>query len=118
MELFELGTVYDKFSKKFYIDSELRLCDVKNGVSREFRTKSAMLSLMNSIYTDMQFTGEIQEDFSNSRIPTLYFSMWVNPSYKVDTSQNLMRYTFFKKSMCDKRYVMLRSDFSMKLTTI
>ena len=51
--------------------------DSLSGESENLRTSNELLKVMNSVFAHIQFTKEIPEDFSNGRLPTLDFAMWL-----------------------------------------
>ena len=64
------------------------------------------LKAMNSINSDLTFTVEWAGEFSNKRLPTLDFSMWIE--------QGLIRHTFYEKEMKNQILVMRKSSMAEK----
>ena len=63
---------------------------------------------MNSIYSNLQFTVETEEDFENLRLPTLDCELFM------DKTTNKIDYSFFEKQMKTPFCVMKNSAMSEK----
>ena len=99
--------------------------DEKEGLSEEARTARELLKAMNSIFTNIQFTSEIPEDFPDKRLPTLDFSCWIETdddmkrnSSKVEEQEGensaeparrKVLYSFFEKTMNSPFCILERS---------
>ena len=53
------------------------LQDIDNSLTYLQCTSSDILCMMNSLEPDLWFTLELERDFSNSRIQTLDFTLWL-----------------------------------------
>ena len=67
----KLGSRFDPLSKKMHHCEQKEREDIEAGVSRKQRTVEEIRKIMNSINSDLEFTTEVEEDFSNGRLPTL-----------------------------------------------
>ena len=66
-------------------DSESHFVDKKKTTSRE------LCKAMNSIFPNINFTVENEEDFENRRLPTLDCELWMEKS----GSGNFIMYSFY-----------------------
>ena len=65
---------------------------------------------MNSVFPNIQFTVEREEDFPNRRLPTLDCELWLEESEE----GNFIRYSFFEKVMKNPYCIMQSSAMSSK----
>ena len=65
---------------------------------------------MNSVFPNIKFAVEREEDFPNGRLPTLDCELWVEESL----SGNFIRYSFFEKAMKNPFCIMQSSAMSSK----
>ena len=95
----------------------------EGGYSIERKTSDEVRNVMNSVYKDIRFTSEIEEDFDTRRIPTLDFEMWLekNEGNPNDTQeereakqrrQDKIVYSFYEKPMSSQFCVMENSAMS------
>ena len=67
--------------------------DLNGGKSDLERTCEIVRQSLNKIYPFLNFTIESASDFSDKRLPTLDFKIWVSEG-------NVILYTFFEKPTC------------------
>ena len=63
--------------KKFLWRADWQEEDKAEDISDEQRTARELRKSMNSIFSNIQFTAEIPEDFPNGRLPTLDCEIWL-----------------------------------------
>ena len=56
------------------------------------------MKMMNSFCRDLQFTSEIEGDFTYTRIPSLDITTWME-------EDNVCRYSFYEKPMATKKTI-------------
>ena len=71
-----LGRRWSEKEQKFVFKEEWRQEEEKFGYSKEKKSSIEIGKVMNSIFKEIQFTTEIEEDYKDNRIPTLDFTMW------------------------------------------
>ena len=71
-----LGRRWSNKEQKLVYKEEWREEEEKLGYSKEKKSSIEVGKIMNSIFKEIQFTTEIEEDFLDKRIPTLDFTMW------------------------------------------
>ena len=67
-------------------------------------TANVLRDIMNSVFTNLNFTMEIGEDFSDGRLPTLDTNLWI--------SNCCVMYKYFEKPMSTKKVIMRSSALS------
>ena len=118
------GVRWHTKEKKFLKKDDWLEEDEKDNISDERRTAREMRKAMNSIFSNIQFTMEIQEDFHDNRLPTLDFACWVDKRSEITRSEigtgnqlqgevarrrNKILYSFFEKSMNSPYCILERS---------
>ena len=103
-----LGWRWSQEDKQFIFKEEWKKDDIISNDSSTRRTSREICKAMNSIYSNLQFTVEIEEDFENSRLPTLDCQIFM------DKSTYQIEYSFFEKSMKTPFCVMKNSAMSEK----
>ena len=96
------GLRFDEEEKKFKFKEEWRKED--DLVDIVERTKRELLKAMNAINSDLKFTMEHENDFTNQRLPTLSFEIW--------STLNGVRHSYFEKSMRSQILTQKRSSQS------
>ena len=119
----EYGVRWCPIEKKMVYKEEWEKEEKEKGYSVQMKTSEEIRGVMNSIYKDIQFTSEVEEDFSNNRIPTLDYEMWVekNEENEKDTleeksskekREGKVIYSFYEKPMASEFCVMEASAMS------
>ena len=98
----KLGSRFDPLSKKMHHCEQKEREDIEAGVSRKQRTVEEIRKIMNAINSDLEFTTEVEEDFSNGRLPTLSFEVW--------STQNGLQHSSYEKPMGCQTLTMQRSS--------
>ena len=89
--IIERGMRWDGKKKKFVQGDDWQEEDEAQNLSDEQRTARELKKAMNSIFTNIQFTTEIPDDFQNKRLPTLDCTIWLE-------NGNIL-YSFYEKEM-------------------
>ena len=63
------------------------------------RTANQVLSLMNSLEVDLQFTMELETDFPDGAIPPLDTTLWLQEVDSDTTTSYSLRYNFNPKQL-------------------
>ena len=93
------GVRFSHEEEKFIYKEEWEQEDREAGESDTKRMARQSREAMNSIYANLNFTVEIEEDFSNMRLPTLDFNLFVHNDCEI-------RHSFFEKP-CNTPYVVM-----------
>ena len=88
----EKGWRWQKEESKFKYNDEWKKEDEESPESNEMRTSKELEKVMNSIFPNIQFEIEVPEQFSDGRLPTLDFSLWIN-------EENILMYNYYEKPM-------------------
>ena len=99
------GVRWSQDEKKFVFRKEWKSEDCLQNKNQ--RTSQELCHAMNSIYSNIKFTIETESDFSNKRLPTLDFDLWVEEG-------NYLRYSFYEKPMKNPFCIMQQSAMSNK----
>ena len=81
--------------KKFVWDAESEKEDEemeKNGERKEEFMARLCLPAMNAVNEDLTFTAEVAPDFTDERLPTLDFNLWMKPD-------QTLSHNYFEKEM-------------------
>ena len=124
----EAGTRWCQEEKKLVKRNEWRLEDEKSGESSTKRTSREIGKIMNSVFKNITFTAETEEDFGDERLPTLDFSMFIergeakpgDDPEKIEwrkKNKGRLLYSFFEKEMTSKYCIMERSALSENMKT-
>ena len=97
--IIEKGRRWDAKKKIFDMKKEWLEEDQKVKTSDEKRTATELRKVMNSIFSNIQFTLEIPEDFLDGRLPTLDFACWLEEG----GSKNEMDHQEDPEAECDCR---------------
>ena len=96
---------------KFIFREDWKVEDSKSSeADRKKKTSSELCKAMNSLFSNIRFTVESEEDFENKRLPTLDCDMWME---KLE-SGNYLRYSFYEKPMKNPYCIMKSSAMSEK----
>ena len=96
-----LGERYDHDKRKFIHDKETEEQDIKENRTREDVTRKEIITAMNSVNDDLDFTIELSKDFEDHRLPTLSFSLW--------EGEKGLEHSYFEKSMRNQTLVVERT---------
>ena len=88
--------------KKFEIDEDLAQIDIGTGMDRDELTRLEVQKAMNSVCDELNFTMELCQDFSDRRLPTLSFSLWLD--------RKGINHSYFEKTMRNQTLVVERSS--------
>ena len=124
----EAGTRWCQNEKKLVKKEEWRLEDEKSGESSTKRTSREVGKIMNSVFKNITFTTETEEDFADGRLPTLDFSLFIergeakpgDEQEKIEwrkKNKGKLLYSFFEKTMTSKYCIMERSALSENMKT-
>ena len=102
------GWRWSQDDKMFIFKDDWKKEDLDSSESSTRRTSREICKAMNSIYSNLDFTVEIEEDFENARLPTLDCELFM------DKSTHKINYSFFEKSMKTPFCVMKNSAMSEK----
>lgn len=75
--------------------------DIARGITKQDLTKEQILSAMNAVNEDLEFTIETHRDFEDGRLPTLSFSLW--------PGQTKIHHSYYEKQMRNQVLVMERT---------
>ena len=92
--------IWNHRSKQWTHSPELEAQEVASGMSLEQKTKSTLLTVMNSVHADLTFTVESQSDYLDNHMPTLDTKI----SLVEEEGKQRVTYTYFEKPM-NSRYV-------------
>ena len=84
--ILEEGVTWQDKEKKFCKKEGWTIEDEKEDISEERRTARELQKAMNSIFTNIQFTLEIPEEFPEGKLPTLDFKCWLEGDEENRTS--------------------------------
>ena len=98
--------------KKFCYRDDWRLQDEEKGESNARRTANELRNAMNSVFPNIQFTTEIEEDFETGRLPTLDVEIWMEKGE--NGKRGKLIYSFFEKKMKNPYCVMQKSAMPEK----
>ena len=96
------GVRFSEKEKKFVYSPEWEKLDLNEGESDLQRMAKESRKAMNSVYSNLNFTIETEEDFENGRLPTLDFEMWVDEN-------QVIQHSFYEKPVNTPYVVMERS---------
>ena len=99
------GVRYCIKEEKFIYKDEWEREDRENGESDTRRMSNGCRKAMCSIYSNLNFTMEIHEDFENLRLPTLDFELFVHEGKEI-------RHSYYEKPMNTPYVIMERSAIS------
>ena len=107
------GWRWQEKEKKLVFDENWQEEDHQSAETVEARTSREILNIMNSVFTNIQFTKEIPEDFKSGRLPTLDFAMWLEGKGKI-------KYSFYEKEVNSKFCVMEKAAMAemSKISTL
>ena len=105
------GVRWSQYDKKFIFQEEWykEESDI-SPAKRKQKTSEQLCHAMNSIFPNIKFTVEVEEDFDNKRLPTLDTAIWIENSEK----GNFLKYSFYEKPMKNPYCVMKSSAMSEK----
>ena len=106
------GWRWNQEEKRFSFREDWREEDEKGGLSNAQRMAREVNKLMNSVYPFLKFTVETEEDFSNSRIPTLDMEMFMEDVE--GQRRQKINFSFYEKPMKTPFCVMKDSAMSEK----
>ena len=117
------GWRWSQEEKKLVYKEDWREEDERMRYSKERKTCFEVLKIMNSVFKDIKFTVEAEEDFKTSRIPTLDFEMWLEKaeSKERDTAEEKdakeirkgkVIYSFYEKEMSSNFCIMENTAMS------
>ena len=126
VKLLELGWILDKGTWSLKYDPEVAEKEEAEGVSRSRKTAMIIREVMNNLTPDLSFTVELPEEFEDNKLPTLDLNLWISrkgPGEEEEVAQYIpaelapageegcpqLRYSFFEKSMANKRVTMANS---------
>ena len=95
------GMRYDKNEKMFKFSKEALEDDDRRMEPNNVRMARRCQEAMNDISCDLQFTTEAPEDFTENKLPTLDFKLWL--------SSGVILHSYFEKEMRTPFVVMKRS---------
>ena len=101
------GVRWSHGENKFIFQEEWRKEDSSSSADhRKKKTSNELCKAMNSIFPNIKFTIENEEDFENKRLPTLDFDLWMD--------ENFLKYSFYEKPMKTPFCIMKSSAMSEK----
>ena len=84
--------------------------DQSKGVTDSRRTATVLVDIMNSVFCNIQFEAEIQDDFEDNRLPTLDFRLWMDQGQdQGGKNKDKVMYSFFEKEMASPYCIMEKS---------
>ena len=104
------GVRWSNEKKSFIFREDWKKEDLDNNESNQQRTSKELCNAMNSIYSNIKFTIETEEDFPNKRLPTLDFAIWMEN----EDGGKFLRYSFYEKPMKTPYSIMKSSAMSEK----
>ena len=72
-----MGAVYNRVSKQIEFSETQKEQDLKDKLTTETKTARIFRDIMNTITECIEVTTETSKEFSNSKLPTLDCSIWV-----------------------------------------
>ena len=100
------GTRWDDNDKEFKITEDAKKEDMRLRVEQKETSNQRMMRVclpaINSINKDLVFTGEVPEDFEDSKLPTLDFFFWL-------TREGLLNHSYYQKAIKTPLVIMERS---------
>ena len=104
------GRRWDSKEKRLVCKQEWEREDEISGETDSRRTAREMINIMNSVYRNIQFEPEIPEDFSDSKLPTLDFRMWLDQGDEQEgRHRDKVMFSFFEKEMASPFCIMEKS---------
>ena len=82
--------------------------DRESGLSASRRTANVLVGMMNSVFSFLNFTVELEEDFTDGKLPSLDIAIWVEAGRRV-------MYEHFEKTMASNLLVEAKSALSMEV---
>ena len=109
----EIGKRWNTKTKRLEYRQEWVDEDNLSETSRSRQTAREMTNIMNSVYWNIQFEPEIGEDFTDSRLPTLDLTMWLDQGDgQEDKNKDRLVFSFFEKEMASVYCIMETSALS------
>ena len=105
------GVRWSQLHKKFVFQDEWHNKDNELlPADRRKKTSVELCKAMNSIFPNIKFTIEVEDDFESKRLPTLDTELWLDRSDK----GNFLKYSFYEKPMKNPFCIMKSSAMSEK----
>ena len=91
------GYRFDEKKKEFVFSKDFEKEDNEEDLSDKVRMARELQKVMNSIYSNLKFTVEVESDFINLRLPTLDCELFQKSTE--DYNRQKLIYSFYEKEM-------------------
>ena len=105
-----LGVRWSQEERNFIFREDWKKENVDEQLNNQQRTSNELCKAMNSIFSNIKFRIETEEDFPNKRLATLDFELWMENS----EVGKFLRYSFYEKPMKTPYCIMKSSAMSEK----
>merc|ERR1711952_87929 len=106
------GMRWSTRGKEFIFNEDWKKEDEESADNSTVRTSRELCKAMNSIYSNIQWTVETEQDFPSHRIPSLDVELFMVDNG--DGKRKKVNFSFFEKSVKNPLTIMMNSAMSMK----
>ena len=104
------GWRWNNKKKKLEFRQDWQEEDRTKGETDSRRTATVLVDIMNSVFCNIQFEAEIQDDFQDYKLPTLDFRLWIDQGKDQDGEyKDKVMYSFFEKEMASPYCIVEKS---------